>query len=155
LIIYLFLHAGQECKITGEVVQPESFEDFDYRKYLFRKGIYAILQVKEYECVNGGNIFLETRYSLERIVEKSVPEPEASLLIGIMFGSKRIFLSEFNTALNNSGVSHVIAASGYNVALVAQGVDLLFKKKQEKCNIDKDRLYMGNFQCFQVFLVIS
>jgi competence protein ComEC len=129
------LHAGQECKITGEVVQPESFEDFDYRKYLFRKGIYAILQVKEYECVNGGNIFLETRYSLERIVEKSVPEPEASLLIGIMFGSKRIFLSEFNTALNNSGVSHVIAASGYNVALVAQGVDLLFKKKAGKSAI--------------------
>lgn len=126
------LHAGQECKIKGEVVQPESFEDFDYRRYLFRKGIYAILQVKEYECSNGGNIFFEARYSLERIVEKSVPEPEASLLIGIMFGSKRIFLSEFNTALNSSGVSHVIAASGYNVALVAQGVDLLFKKNRGK-----------------------
>jgi len=126
------LHAGQRCKISGKVVQPQSFEDFDYRRYLFRKGIYSIMQVNEYECVKGGNVFLEARYSLERIVEKSVPEPEASLLIGIMFGSKRMFLNDFNLALSNSGVSHVIAASGYNVALVAQGVELLFGKGRGK-----------------------
>ena len=126
------LHAGQRCKIFGKVVQPQSFEDFDYRKYLFRKGIYAILQVNEYECVNGGNIFLEARYFLERVIEKNVSEPEASLLIGIMFGSKRIFLNDFNLALSSSGVSHVIAASGYNVALVAQGAELLFGKGRRK-----------------------
>ncbi len=125
---YPVLHTGQRCKIYGKVVQPISFEDFDYRRYLFRKGIYSILEVEEYKCSNGGNIFLEMRYKLERVVEKSIPEPEASLLIGIMFGSKRVFLKDFNSALSSSGVSHIIAASGYNVALVAQGVDLLTRK---------------------------
>ena len=117
------LHTGQQCNLLAKVVEPKSFEDFDYKRYLFRKGIYSILEVEEYECNNGGNMFLESRYMLEKVVEKAVSEPEASLLIGIMFGSKRVFRSDFNTALNASGVSHVIAASGYNVALVAEGVE--------------------------------
>jgi len=129
---YPVLHVGQRCKLMVKVVQPKSFEDFDYRRYLFRKGIYSILEVEEYICSDGGNIFLELRYRLERIVEKSIPEPEASLIIGIMFGSKRIFRSDFNTALNSSGVSHVIAASGYNVALVAQGVETFFRDRRGK-----------------------
>jgi len=126
---YPVLHIGQRCKIYGKVVQPKSFDDFDYRQYLFRKGVYSIIEVDQYQCSGIGNIFLESRYRLERIVERSLPEPEASLLIGIMFGSKRVFLKDFNDALNGSGVSHVIAASGYNVALVAQAIDVLMKKK--------------------------
>lgn len=122
------LHSGQRCNLKVHVVEPTSFKEFDYKKYLFRKGIYSILEVEEYECVNGGNIFLELRYILERVVERSISEPEASLLIGIMFGSKRVFLPEFNSALNSSGVSHIIAASGYNVALVSQSVENIGKK---------------------------
>jgi len=124
---YPVLHTGQRCKLSVKVVEPSSFKEFDYKRYLFRKGIYSILEVNEYECSNGGNIFLEMRYILERVVERSLSEPEASLLIGIMFGSKRVFRSDFNTALNSSGVSHVIAASGYNVALVGEGVERVTK----------------------------
>lgn len=129
---YPVLHAGLRCKIYGKVVEPKSFQDFDYKRYLFRKGIYSIIEVERYNCSGVGNIFLEFRYKLERVVERSLPEPEASLLIGIMFGSKRVFLKDFNTALNGSGVSHVIAASGYNVALVAQGVDSIFSKSKSR-----------------------
>jgi len=142
------LHAGQKCKISGKAVQPQSFEDFDYRRYLFRKGIYAIVQVKEYECTNGGNVFLEARYSLEQVVEENMPEPEASLLIGIMFGSKRMFLADFNSALSSSGVSHVIAASGYNVALVAQGVDVLVGKRKGRGAIVIKILCIWSFSVF-------
>jgi ComEC/Rec2-related protein len=129
------IHVGQRCKMRGTVVEPSSFDEFDYKKYLFRKGIYAILQVKEYVCTDGGSIPLELRYKLERVVEKAVPEPEASLLIGIMFGSKRIFLDSFNDGLNSSGVSHIVAASGYNVALVANGIDILTRKYKGKAVI--------------------
>jgi ComEC/Rec2-related protein len=125
---YPVLHAGQRCKLKVNVVEPKSFDDFDYKKYLFRKGIYTILEVYEYQCVNGGNIALEMRYRLERIVEKSVSEPEASLLIGIMFGSKRVFQEDFNKALNSSGVSHIVSASGYNVALVSEGIEAVSKR---------------------------
>lgn len=142
------LHVGQRCKLRGKIVQPKSFEDFDYRKYLFRKKVYSILEVEEYVCNDGGNIFLELRYRLERIVERSIPEPEASLIIGIMFGSKRVFKSDFNTALNSSGVSHVIAASGYNVALVAQGVERIFRGRVGKVVIVVKILCIWAFSMF-------
>lgn len=142
------LHAGQRCKLVGKVVQPKSFDDFDYRKYLFRKDIYSIIEVEQYECVNGGNIFLEFRYTLERVVEKALPEPEASLLIGIMFGSKRLFQKDFNEALSSSGVSHIIAASGYNVALVASGVDILTRKSNGKGAVILKILCIWGFSIF-------
>ena len=122
------LHVGQKCKLKVKVVEPKSFEDFDYKRYLFRKGIYTILIVEEYECEDWGNIALEIRYKLERIVERNLLEPEASLLIGIMFGSKRIFIEEFKNALNSAGVSHIIAASGYNVALVVSSIGILTRR---------------------------
>ncbi len=126
------LHVGQRCKFKGKVVQPKSFAQFDYRKYLFRRRIYSILEIEQYECSDWGNTALEVRYRLEGVVERALGEPEASLLIGIMFGSKRIFTDDFNEALNNSGVSHIVAASGYNVALVANGIDLLTRKYSGK-----------------------
>lgn len=145
---YPVLHAGQRCKIYGSVVQPKSFQEFDYKRYLFRKGIYSILEVEKYQCSNGGNIFLELRYRLERVVESAIPEPEASLLIGIMFGSKRIFLAYFNSSLSSSGVSHIIAASGYNVALVAQFVDTLTRRGSGKGVIFLKILLIWGFSVF-------
>lgn len=126
------LQLGKRCVMKGRVVQPKSFEDFDYRRYLFRKGIYSIIEVESYECEGVGNIFVYIRGKLEDLVERAVPEPEASLLIGIMFGSKRVFKKDFNDALSIVGVSHVIAASGYNVTLVSQFVEAIFKKKGSK-----------------------
>jgi ComEC/Rec2-related protein len=119
------IHVGQRCTLRGRVVEPSSFEEFDYKRFLFRKGIYLILEVQEYSCSSSGNIFLLSRYKIERIIEKAIPEPESSLLIGIMFGSKRVFIKEFNNQLVSSGVSHIIAASGYNVALLTMGVERL------------------------------
>lgn len=121
------LHSGQRCNLFVKVVKPKSFEDFDYERYLFRKGIYSILEVEEYECSNVGNIFLESRYILERVVEKAISEPEASLLIGIMFGSKRVFRSDFNTALNTSGVSHVIGSIRIQCCIGCRGCREAYK----------------------------
>lgn len=148
-INYPVLHVGQRCKIYGKVVQPKSFNDFDYKRYLFRKGVYSIVDVQEYKCDGIGNIFLDSRYRLERIVEKALPEPEASLLIGIMFGSKRVFTKDFNDALNGSGVSHVIAASGYNVALVAQAIDITLRNRGGRGGI------LIKILCIWIFSIFS
>ena len=126
------LHPGVECKIHGKAVEPKSFEDFDYKKYLYRKGIYGILEVTKYECSENTFNLLILRSKLERIVFKNLSEPESSLLIGILVGSKQVFTKDFNLALQNSGLSHIISASGYNVALVASIVDRSFGKNGNK-----------------------
>jgi competence protein ComEC len=61
-----------------------------------------------------------------RLVEKAawvyrqvLPEPQASLLLGIVWGGNWQLPSSFYQSLQNSGTMHVIAASGMNVTLVA------------------------------------
>lgn len=55
-----------------------------------------------------------------------LPEPHASLAAGILLGVRGNFPSKFFTALTNSGTTHVIAASGYNVSIVIQTIFAVF-----------------------------
>jgi competence protein ComEC len=48
-----------------------------------------------------------------------LPEPQASLLGGILLGVKRELPSRFFDALRSTGTLHVVVASGYNVTVIA------------------------------------
>jgi competence protein ComEC len=53
------------------------------------------------------------------ILEKDLPEPMSSLAAGILLGVKRGMPSDFYQNLVATGTMHIIAASGYNVSIVA------------------------------------
>lgn len=53
------------------------------------------------------------------ILEKTLPEPMSSLAAGILLGVKRSMPTDFYQNLVNTGTLHIIAASGYNVTIVA------------------------------------
>lgn len=53
------------------------------------------------------------------ILEKTLPEPMSSLAAGILLGVKGQMPKQFYDQLVNTGTLHVIAASGYNVMIVA------------------------------------
>lgn len=55
-------------------------------------------------------------------LQKWLPEPHASLAAGILLGVKRNMPWEFYQSLVNTGTLHIIAASGYNVNIVASVV---------------------------------
>ena len=52
-------------------------------------------------------------------LQKNLPEPMASLAAGILLGVKAQMPQDFYQALVNTGTLHVIAASGFNVSIVA------------------------------------
>jgi competence protein ComEC len=52
-------------------------------------------------------------------LQKNLPEPMASLSAGILLGVKGQMPDEFYQALVNTGTLHIVAASGYNVSIVA------------------------------------
>lgn len=52
-------------------------------------------------------------------LQKNLPEPMASLAAGILLGIKRQMPRDFYDALINTGTLHIVAASGYNVSIVA------------------------------------
>lgn len=52
-------------------------------------------------------------------LQRLLPEPHASLAIGILLGVKREMPRDFYDALVATGTLHVVAASGYNVSVVS------------------------------------
>jgi competence protein ComEC len=53
------------------------------------------------------------------ILEKTLPEPMSSLAAGILLGVKSQLPQEFYDKLVSTGTLHIVAASGYNVSIVA------------------------------------
>jgi len=79
-----------------------------------------------------GNYILSRIYEFRgRIVEiyqRVLPEPMASLLTGIVLGVKSSLPYDFNEALRNTGVIHVVVASGTNITFVVVFLIFIFNR---------------------------
>lgn len=60
------------------------------------------------------------------LFEKTLPPTSSSLLLGIVFGVKESMPKDFSDSLRISGVFHVVAASGMNVAFVGGFLSSIF-----------------------------
>ena len=65
-------------------------------------------------------VLLKVRNQIESKVAQLLPEPQASLLLGILFGIKSQMSEEFLQNLRETGTLHVVVASGQNVTMVAR-----------------------------------
>lgn len=65
------------------------------------------------------------RIKLMQQLGSFLPEPQSSLLLGILLGVKRNLQRDFYEALRSTGTLHVVVASGYNVTVVAGLVALV------------------------------
>jgi len=59
------------------------------------------------------------RGRLEKAIAQLLPEPQSSLEIGILLGTKREMPEKFLKNLRDTGTLHVVVASGYNLSVVA------------------------------------
>ncbi len=59
------------------------------------------------------------RQSLSHKINILLPEPQASLLKGILLGVKSDLSPDFYDALKRTGTLHVIVASGYNISFIS------------------------------------
>lgn len=109
----------------------------DYRGYLMTERLSGIVEVADMRCSEDGKLgmFLlirrnvyQIKNSLAKRVERSLYEPKASLLNGILFGDDRLFSDNFEQNLKDSGSTHLIAASGFNVNVAALSVETLLKR---------------------------
>ena len=125
---------GDRISLAGRLETPQSEEGFSYRDYLMRQGIYTIIQPVQVSLLlqNQGNPFKAVVYCLkERLlntVYRIFPDPEASLLAGILLGVEAGIPQDVQDAFQATGTSHVIAISGFNIAVLAGLFTLLFSR---------------------------
>jgi len=65
-----------------------------------------------------GGVWKSWRENLALNYGRLLPEPESSLVAGIVLGEKSRLPKKFYNALINTGTIHVVVASGYNVMVV-------------------------------------
>jgi competence protein ComEC len=116
---------GDVLQITGELEAPPVFDTFDYRDYLARQGIVSQAIFPQIEVVGHGagsdltRLLVDARKPMSDALKRSLPEPESALARGILLGERASIPADLTDDLNRAGISHLIAISGENVAIVA------------------------------------
>ncbi len=115
---------GDRVLLEGRLETPPEDEEFSYREYLARQGVYSLMPFARLGLVRHGqgNPLLSMVYTLkERALEmvyRLYPDPEASLLAGILLGVEGGIPLDVKQAFQDTGTAHVIAISGFNIAIV-------------------------------------
>jgi len=97
---------------------------FDQIAYLARKGIYLTADAGDVERLGPGRLnplrraAVSARLRLEGVLKAALPPREAALSAGLIFGSRSDLPDDIKEAFKTSGVFHLLAVSGGNVAMV-------------------------------------
>ncbi|MBA2266538.1 MAG: DNA internalization-related competence protein ComEC/Rec2 [Chloroflexi bacterium] len=115
--------SGDRLRVRARVEMAEDFDGFAYREYLARQGVGAIGRPRFAEVVEIATgpeaLLVGVRNALLHGLNGIVPEPEAALGAGILLGVRASIAPEINDAFATAGLTHVVAISGWNIAIVA------------------------------------
>jgi competence protein ComEC len=117
---------GDLVLLVGELATPPRFGQFDYATYLANQGIAAVMPSARLIRVvtRGGDPFHQAlfglRHALVDRVDRALPEPQAGLVLGVVFGYQAALPAALQQQMIASGLVHIVVASGLNVALVAR-----------------------------------
>ncbi|MGD8554136.1 MAG: ComEC/Rec2 family competence protein [Anaerolineales bacterium] len=123
---------GDQVRASGYLETPPVFDTFSYRDYLARKGIYSVMPsavVARLDAKQGNPILqriYQFRLQAQETIYRIFPDPEASLLAGILLGIETGIPPELRQDFNDTGTSHIIAISGFNITIIAALLVSLF-----------------------------
>jgi len=115
---------GDVLKITGELKNPPQFEDFDYKSYLARQGIYSFIYYPEVEVLGRGEgrkplqVIYSLRERLSASLARALPEPQGSLAQGILLGLRANIPDSLYEAFSRTGTAHLLAISGLHLSII-------------------------------------
>jgi len=109
---------GAVVAVGGGV--PREPPDGSYGDYLERAGIAGTIRARTLEIREpppGASVNTFRRMAGEAL-SRALPEPEAGLAAGILVGLRELVDRDLAAAFTTAGASHVVAISGWNIALV-------------------------------------
>jgi len=128
---------GDKVQMSLSLLEPPEIENdgrvFDYKNYLRVRGVWLTSNFSNITFLESGhgNFIKEKLFFIKRsfvnAINRVLPEPESSLLGGLLLGSKQSLGKELLQDFQKTGVSHIVVLSGYNIAIVANSIILFFK----------------------------
>lgn len=114
-----------------ERVEQEPGLGFD--DYYFVRGIgwhcYArdgphVVSVSQKDDIKG--LLADLKQNMRRILGRLMPEPESSFVLGLLLGDRQGLTDDMKESFRQTGTSHILAVSGYNVTKLVLIVVVLF-----------------------------
>ncbi len=121
---------GERLHAVGQVRIPPKFSDFNYRAYLARQGVFAIMRIDKNEKVERigytGNMLLRMgdmlRQELLGKLDRVLPKEELGLAHGILFGDRTRISDPLAMAFRRTGLMHILAVSGLHLGIFLAGI---------------------------------
>jgi competence protein ComEC len=123
--VYSDYSYGDLLLIKGSLETPPQLDDFDYETYLARKGIYSTIYYPEITLLDTGMgikpmVWIYAfRTGLAEVIDKTLPEPHASLTKGIVLGMRSTIPSSIKDEFSRTGTAHLLAISGLHLTIIA------------------------------------
>lgn len=113
---------GDRLKIKGDLMVPQVFDDFNYKDYLAKEGIYAVMYWPKVEFLENkpspAQKILQLKDKLRESIFQNLSPPQSSLLASMILGDKRKLSDDLKEKLNIAGLRHITAISGMHVAIL-------------------------------------
>jgi len=112
---------GDLINFEGTIKNPAPVS---YANYLAKNGIFGILEYPQAELVaeNQGSFLKSKLFKLKEkilvVIQRSLASEKAAFLAGITLGERAEFSKEFEEAMSQSGTTHLVALSGYNISVI-------------------------------------
>lgn len=115
---------GDRLEVSCMLKKPEN-KDFAYDRYLARYGIYSLCSRPhvQFEAAGRGNqavaLLLRIKGRSYELAQAYMPEPTASLALPVIFGGGQGIDDDITDSFRRTGLTHIMAVSGFNVSLLA------------------------------------
>lgn len=126
------LATGQRVGVEGRLVRPMGFRNpgaFDHTRRLQRQGVHVVGTVRGPDIAildaSEPPWHVGVRRHARAAMRAALPPVSAALLAGLLLGDRGDLPHDVDAAFRRAGVYHVLAVSGFNVALVAASVWIL------------------------------
>ncbi|MBX4206610.1 ComEC family competence protein [Candidatus Parcubacteria bacterium] len=132
--LYAHVEYGDRVEVKAEPKTPGVIEGFDYGAYLAKDDIYWTESFAEVKVLSSGNgnalkaALLRVKNNFIAHTRAILPEPESSLLAGLIVAGKDSLPAAIVEDFRRAGIIHIVVLSGFNVTLIAEFLRKAFQK---------------------------
>jgi len=122
---------GATLRLSGDIDPPERLGSSGYANYLKRQGVLSVMEYPHIEVTHtgGGSPLMRAMLSFKARARHAIgvilPEPHAALLTGILLGDDSGMPRSLREDFRLTGMTHIIAISGFNIAVLIALLDRL------------------------------
>lgn len=113
---------GDRIKTIGKIEPRENISSFP-------QSIFPKLEIISHtQPHNIKSVLINFKNYIISQFQKYLPSDEAALISGLTIGSRVNFSSDLKNQMSQSGTTHLVALSGYNISILILGISAILKK---------------------------